>query len=83
LTTPPWNLHEVDSECVDAVDEAAKLCEDLAHHVEETSPEIDGAALGKANWVIMIAQTRARPPGDVRGRRNRHLGVRRKCARIF
>jgi hypothetical protein len=24
-------------------------------------PEIDGAALGKANWVIMIAQTRARP----------------------
>src|SRR5215472_11292810 len=45
FTTKPWNLHEVDSECADAVDEAAKLCEDLGHHVEEASPEIDEAAL--------------------------------------
>jgi amidase len=57
FTTKPWNLHEVDSECVDAVDEAAKLCEDLGHYVEETSPEIDQAALGKAIWVIITAQT--------------------------
>jgi amidase len=60
FTTKPWNLHEVDPECVDAVDEAAKLCEDLGHRVEETSPEIDQAALGKAIWVIITAQTRAR-----------------------
>jgi Asp-tRNA(Asn)/Glu-tRNA(Gln) amidotransferase A subunit family amidase len=59
FTTKPWNLHEVDSECVDAVDEAAKLCEDLGHHVEESSPEIDQAALGKAIWVITTAQARA------------------------
>src|SRR6516164_2193817 len=30
FTTKPWNLHEVDSECVEAVYEAAKLCEALA-----------------------------------------------------
>src|SRR5215471_20165948 len=59
FTTKPWNLHEVDSECVDAVGEAAKLCEDLGHHVEEASPEIDEAALTKAIWIIVTAQTRA------------------------
>jgi amidase len=59
FTTKPWNFHEVDSECVDAVDEAAKLCEDLGHHVEEASPSIDQAALGKAIWIILTAQTRA------------------------
>jgi amidase len=42
------------------VDEAAKLCEDLGHYIEETSPEIDQAALGKAIWVIITAQTRVR-----------------------
>jgi amidase len=62
FTTKPWNLHEVDSECVDAVGEAAKLCQDLGHYVEESSPEVDQAALGKATWVITIAQTRARLP---------------------
>ena len=62
FTTKPWNLHEVDSECVDAAGEAAKLCEDLGHYVEESSPEIDQAALGKATWVITTAQTRARLP---------------------
>jgi Asp-tRNA(Asn)/Glu-tRNA(Gln) amidotransferase A subunit family amidase len=55
FTTKPWNLHEVDSECVDA----AKLCEDLGHHVEEASPGIDEAALTKAIWIIITAQTRA------------------------
>ena len=57
FTTKPWNLHEVDSECVEAVGKAAKLCEDLGHHIEETSPEIDQAGLGNAIWIIVTAQT--------------------------
>jgi hypothetical protein len=43
------------------VHEAAKLCEDLGHYVEETPPEIDQAALGNAIWVIVTAQTRCAP----------------------
>ena len=62
FTIKPWKPHEVDSECIDAVGEAAKLCEDLGHHVEESSPEVDQAALSKAIWVITAAQTRARLP---------------------
>ena len=31
----------------------------LGHHVEESSPGIDQAALGNAIWVIITAQTRA------------------------
>jgi Asp-tRNA(Asn)/Glu-tRNA(Gln) amidotransferase A subunit family amidase len=58
FTAKPWNFHEVDSECVDAVDEAAKLCEELGHHVEEASPEIN-QVLGKAIGIIVTAQIRA------------------------
>jgi Asp-tRNA(Asn)/Glu-tRNA(Gln) amidotransferase A subunit family amidase len=59
FTTKPWRFHEVDSECIEAVDEAAKLCEDLGHHVEEALLEIDKSALANAIWIIVAAQTRA------------------------
>jgi amidase len=59
FTAKPWNFHEVDLECGDSVNEAAKLCEDIGHHVEEASPEINQVALGKAIGIIITAQTRA------------------------
>lgn len=58
FTTRPWNFHEVDPECEDAVSEAAKLCEGLGHHLEEASPQLNELARGKALAVILSAQTR-------------------------
>ena len=59
FTTKPWNGHAVDAECIAAVDSAAKLCESLGHHVEESSPAIDEAARGRAVGVIVTSQVRA------------------------
>jgi len=55
----PWNGHAVDAECIAAVDAAAKLCESLGHHVEQSSPAIDEAARGQAVGVIVTSQVRA------------------------
>ncbi|MET0737895.1 MAG: amidase [Acidimicrobiales bacterium] len=38
----------LDPECVAAVIDAAKLCEELGHHVEERTPSLDVPALAKA-----------------------------------
>ena len=38
FTTKAWNFHDVDSECVDAVAEAAKLCESLGHISRKPRP---------------------------------------------
>ena len=38
----------VHSECVRAVEEAARLLEGLGHHVEEARPDVDGKALAKS-----------------------------------
>jgi Asp-tRNA(Asn)/Glu-tRNA(Gln) amidotransferase A subunit family amidase len=45
----------VDPDCVQAVREAAALCASLGHHVEETGPKLDYAALSKAGADIVCA----------------------------
>ena len=49
----------VDAACVAAVDDAARLCEALGHHVEEASPEYDAALVEKGFGVVFAAHTMA------------------------
>lgn len=46
---------EADAECIEAVQKAAKLCENLGHTVEEARPMGDYEALGQATYIIMTA----------------------------
>jgi amidase len=59
VATRPWSGHPVDPECLEAVAKAAKLCEDLGHHLEEASPFIDEELHGQARRIIRAANTRA------------------------
>jgi Asp-tRNA(Asn)/Glu-tRNA(Gln) amidotransferase A subunit family amidase len=65
------NRAPVDPECLRVLREAASLCADLGHRVEQADPEIDGAAvvptfltLVAANTVVNLAShpTKGRPP---------------------
>jgi amidase len=58
FTATPWNGKPVDPECVQAMEEAIKLCADLGHHVEEATPAIDEAAREKAHKFFKAAHTR-------------------------
>lgn len=57
LTTPGGT--PVDPQCVQAAHDTARLCETLGHHVEETGPKIDAAAIGQASFVLMGASVAA------------------------
>jgi amidase len=59
LTTRPWNDRPVDPECVAAAMAAARLCEQLGHHVEEATPAVDAEALAAAVRTIAGANLRA------------------------
>ena len=53
-TTPP-NGAMVHPDCIAAVSDAAKLCEQLGHHVTEAAPQLHGEMLGKAFFTVWTA----------------------------
>jgi Asp-tRNA(Asn)/Glu-tRNA(Gln) amidotransferase A subunit family amidase len=59
LQKQPWNASTIHPDCVAAVEDAAKLLEDLGHDVEDASFQIDFSVLGPATSVIMSANLRA------------------------
>ena len=46
---------EVHPDCVEAIHDAARLCSDLGHHIEEVSPRIDGERLTNSFTVLWAA----------------------------
>ena len=60
FTTRPLSGAAIHPDCVRAAEEAAKLCADLGHHVEEATPEIpDPAGLSAAVRAVISANVRA------------------------
>jgi amidase len=58
LATRPWSDRPVHPDCIAAAEAAARLCEQLGHHVEEATPAVDAAALRVAMRVIAGANVR-------------------------
>ena len=54
----------VHADCVAAVEDAARLCSDLGHHLEEASPSLDMTSVMRA-FVVLYAAGAARNVADV------------------
>jgi amidase len=59
LQLSPFSGVPVHPECVTAARNAAKLLENLGHHVEEARPEVDWGEIALALWVLVATNIRA------------------------
>jgi amidase len=57
FTTKPPIPAEVHPDCLAAIEEAAKLCQELGHDVEEADPGVDGEALARDFIMMIIGET--------------------------
>ena len=55
FSTAPPNGAPVHPDCIAAVHDVAKLCEQLGHHVTEAAPQLHGEMLGKAFFTVWAA----------------------------
>ncbi|MFZ1742713.1 MAG: amidase family protein [Pontixanthobacter sp.] len=53
LMLEPISRAPVDEACIKAARDAARLCESLGHHVEETSFNADAPAIGQASFALI------------------------------
>ena len=59
LQRETWNFSEPHADCLTALDEAARICRDLGHEVEEAPFVVDRGAFGQATGTIISSNTRA------------------------
>ncbi len=59
LMLTPFSGAPVDPEVADAVRTAAKLCENLGHHVEEAAPKIDYGPIAEGSFALMASSIAA------------------------
>ena len=59
FTTRPLLGGAVDPECVAAVEDAARLLQDLGHELVEAAPPLDGAAFSRAFFTMLCGETAA------------------------
>lgn len=59
LSSEPLLGSTVHEDCLEALADAAALCADLGHEVEEAAPDLDGAELRTALLTMIAAETRA------------------------
>lgn len=58
-TSHPFMGHFVHDDCINSLQETAKLLQGLGHEVEEAEPQIDGEALAVAFLTMLTGQVRA------------------------
>lgn len=56
FSSQPLLCGEVHADCVEGLDRAAKLCDDLGHEVTESAPQFDGDQFRRAFMTIVLAE---------------------------